>query len=317
MHVGITSRAQHVSEGESTLSEIGFSRIQQHTIASASKAIHEALDSIGYTFPRECSSIVIKPNLCYYWDYSTGETTDPRFVAAVIQTVRERISANVNISVAEADASAMKCEHAFRMLGYEKLAADHNIKLVNLSEDKSDPAKVVVGKRSFNLMIPRTISNADLRINIPKIKYSFQNIKLTCALKNIFGCNPYPKKFTYHPILEEAIVAVNKAMKFDLCLIDGNLVSGIKPQRLGLVMASRDPVAIDAAAARIAGIRPKSIKYLRIAHKEGLGDLNFIGKGMSMSYFEKRYPRRNLNKKVMGLAYRVVLRVGLGKRLGL
>ena len=107
-------------------------------------------------------------------------------------------------------------------------------------------------------MVPRVIRDADLKINIPKIKYTFEKIKLTCALKNIFGCNPYPKKFKYHSKIEEAIVALNKAMKFDLCIIDGNIISGAKPRKIGLVMASKDPVAIDAAAAKIAGINPKT-----------------------------------------------------------
>ena len=42
------------------------------------------------------------------------------------------------------------------------------------------------------------VQEADLKINVCKIKYSLESIKITCALKNVFGCNPYPKKFKYH-----------------------------------------------------------------------------------------------------------------------
>ena len=45
-------------------------------------------------------------------------------------------------------------------------------------------------------------------------------------------------------------------MKFDLCLIDNNIAAGIQPRKLGLVMASQDPVAIDVAAAKIAWLNP-------------------------------------------------------------
>jgi hypothetical protein len=38
--------------------------------------------------------------------------------------------------------------------------------------------------------------------------------------------------------------ALNKAMKFDLNLIDNNIASGIAPRKLGLIMASTDPVAL-------------------------------------------------------------------------
>ena len=280
------------------------------------RRIEDSLDLINYKFQKNIKKVVIKPNMCYYWDYSTGQTTDPRFIAALIDLIREKTSSS-EISIVESDASAMKCKHVFGMLGYEKLSKDYNVKLVNLSEDKYDVAQVTVGGQCFNLIVPRTIRDADLRINVPKIKYTMEEIKITCALKNIFGCNPYPRKFRYHPRLGEVIVASNKAMKFDLCIIDGNIVSGIQPCRLGLVMASKDPVAIDTAAAKMAGVNPKRIKYLQLAEKEGLGNTSFIPRGIPPSYFNRRYPRKDMTKKVMGKAYGLVMRLGLSKKLGL
>lgn len=281
------------------------------------KAIEDSLSLLDYQFEKSIRNVVIKPNMCYYWDYTTGDTTDPKFVAALIDLIREKIATKVNISIVESDASAMKCKYAFKMLDYEKLANDYSVKLVNLSEDQCSKRQVTAGTQSFNIMIPQTIQKADLKINVPKIKYTMEKIKITCALKNIFGCNPYPKKFKYHSRLGEAIVAINKAMKFDLCIIDGNIVSGIQPRRLGLVMASKDPVAIDVAAAEIAGINSKRIEYLQLANKEGLGKASFIPKGLPISYFKAGYPKKNIKKKLMSQAYRLVTHVGLGKRLGL
>jgi len=255
--------------------------------------------------------------LCYYWDYSTGQTTDPKFVAALIDVLREQISLDINISIVESDASAMKCKYAFKMLSYEELAQDYNVKLINLSKDESNTVEATAGGQSFRFMIPQTIQNADLKINVPKIKYTMEPIKLTCALKNIFGCNPYPKKFKYHPRLGETIVAINKAMKFNLHIIDGIIVSGIQPRRLGLVMASTDPVAIDTAAAKIAGLNPKTIKYLHLARKEGLGNTTFIPKGEPLEYFKFQYPKKNLKAKLLSKAYTVAVQTGLSKKLGL
>ena len=299
------------------MSLVSFVKVQKNTMNSLKQAMLGSLDLIGYSLRKETKNIVIKPNMCYYWDYTTGQTTDPKFVASIIDLIREKISPDTNISIVESDASAMKCKYAFKMLGYEKLFQNSDVNLVNLSEDKCDDVEVTVGNQSFRLMVPWTIRNADLKINIPKIKYTFEKIKLTCALKNIFGCNPYPKKFKYHSKIEEAIVALNKAMKFDLCVIDGNIVSGAKPRRIGLVMASKDPVAIDAAAAKIAGINPKTIKYLSLAAKEGLGHTNFIQKGMPLDYFKVRYPRKDIQKKLMGKAYGFIVTMGQDKRIGL
>lgn len=296
------------------MSLVSFVKIGQKQLR---QAILDSLDLIHFSFLPNLENVVIKPNMCYYWDYSTGQTTDPRFVGALIDVIRNKTSPNVEISVVESDASAMKCKHIFRMLGYEKMSKDYNVKLINLSEDKYDVAQVTVGGQSFNLMVPRTIRDADLRINVPKIKYTLEEIKITCALKNIFGCNPYPKKSRYHPRLGEVIVATNKAMRFDLCVIDGNIVSGIQPRRLGLIMASNDHVAIDSAAAKMAGVNPKRIKYLRLAEKEGLGNMSFVPRGTPPSYFNRRYPRKGVTKKMMGKAYGLMTRLGLGKRLGL
>lgn len=297
------------------MSLVSFVKVEKE--AEIKKGILDALDLIQYKLPTNIKSVVIKPNMCYYWDYTTGQTTDPKFVAALIDLIREKISPDTDISIVESDASAMKCKYTFKMLGYEKLSQNRDVKLVNLSEDKCDDVEVTVGNQSFRLTVPWTIRDANLKINIPKIKYTFEKIKLTCALKNIFGCNPYPKKFKYHSKIEEAIVALNKAMKFDLCIIDGNVVSGAKPRKIGLVMASKDPVAIDAAAAKIAGINPKTIKYLQLAAKEGIGHTNFIQKGIPLDYFKARYPRKGIQKKLMGKAYGLIVTMGLSKRLGL
>jgi len=281
------------------------------------KAITDSLRLISYDFPSNLRNIVIKPNMCYYWDYSTGYTTDPRFIASLIDMLREQISPKVHISIVESDASAMKCRYAFKMLGYENLARLYKVSLVNLSEAKSEKVTTYVGDHSFNLRVPEIIKNADLKINVPKIKYTLQGIKITCALKNIFGCNPYPQKFIYHPKLEDFIVAVNKVMKFDLCVLDGNIVFGVQTQRLGLVMASADPVALDSVAAYIAGVNPKSVKYLQLAKKEAIGKTSFIPRGVDWKYFQVRYPKRGIKSRLNSSGFDIIARLHLESRLGL
>ena len=82
-------------------------------------------------------------------------------------------------------------------------------------------------------------------------------------------------------------------------------------------MASLDPVAIDAAAARIAWLNPNKIKYFQVAEKEGIGKRTFVPKGMSLDYFRALYPKRTFKMKMKARAYKLVVRAGLGKRLGL
>ena len=260
---------------------------------SLQEGIEKSLKLIDFRFNPKVQKIAIKPNLCYYWDYSTGETTDPIFVSALIDVLRKRISPSVEISVVESDASAMKCKYAFRMLGYEKMTKKKGCKLVNLTNDQAEKVKANVGNKTHLFSLPKTIANADLFINVPKIKYMV-GCKLTCALKNIYGCNPYPQKYRYHKRLDETIVSLNKVIKIDLCIIDGIIVKGITTLKLGLIMTSTDPVAIDAAASEITGIDPHSVKYIKLASKEGIGNINFTPKGEPIGHFKKLYPRKNM-----------------------
>jgi len=292
------------------MSSISFVRCQENALGSIKQAILESLSLIGYSFPSEIERVVIKPNMCYYWDYSTGQTTDPKFVAALIDLLREKISADVKISVVESDASAMKCRYAFPLLGYEKLAEEYGVDLVNLSEDESEPVKVSVKGFDFDFSIPRTIRAADLRINVPKIKYMAQ-VRVSAAMKNLFGCNPMELKYKLHPKLDEAIVALNKIMKFDLHILDGLMLFGAFSRRLNLVMASEDPVAFDAAAIQIAGENPRKIRYIGLAEKEGLGTARYVAKGLDTVKLGKEYPRRTFKSKFIAFAYNTGVKVGI------
>jgi uncharacterized protein (DUF362 family) len=296
------------------MSLVALSKIEKNNVK---KAIYDSLNLLSYGLAKNIRKVVIKINACYYYDYTTGQTTSPRFVAGLIEMLRERTSSNVDIALVESDASAMKCKYAFKFLGYEKLAKDYDVRLVNLSEEKGENVTVKCDNLTHQFVVPNIIRDADLRINIPKIKYAGQGIEFTCALKNIYGCNPYPLKYKYHPKLGNVIVALNKVMRFDLCLIDGDIVSGIAPKRLGLVVASEDPVAIDVAASKIAGLNPAKIKYLKLASREGLGSLDYSIRGEPLEQYRALYPKKNLEKKLMGFGYVCVVRLGLAKRLGL
>ena len=274
------------------------------------QTVLEAMNLIGYPLPNNIEYVIVKPNMCYYWDYSTGQTTNPKFVAALIDVIRDQTSPDVDISIVESDASAMRCKYAFKILGYEKMAQKYDVKLVNLSQEKGEKVKVSIEGQCFNFTLPQTIQKADLRINIPKIKY-MMHTKISCALKNIFGCNPNAEKFKYHPKLDETIVALNKVMKFDLCVLDGIIVAGSLPRKLGLIMASQDPVSMDVAVAKIVGINPSSVRHIVLASREGLGNVSFIPKGVDPKFFRERYPRRKPLSGVMYSAYRLFFKMGL------
>jgi len=289
------------------LSLVSFVCAKDSGYEALKESIEKSLELINFSPKRKIQRVVVKPNMAYYLHPSTGEITDPYFVGILIDALREKFAKDCEIFVVESDATAMKCKHAFKMHGYDKLSREKGFRLVNLSEERSKIIDIEVNKAKFKFYVPELFYNADLVVNVPKPKY-MMDVKITCALKNMFGCNAYPRKFVYHRALNEAIVAINKLIKTDLVVVDGLTVSGKYTKKLNLVMSSMDPVALDAAASRIMGINPESVKQIVLASREGLGSLDFSPIG-DFSYAERNFPKKKLKDNLREAIASVYLRV--------
>jgi uncharacterized protein (DUF362 family) len=253
-------------------------------------SVSQVLDLIGFRPSASVKTVVVKPNLCYYWDASTGYTTDPRVVSGIIDYVREKFG-DVEIKVAEADASAMRTKYAFPVLGYYGLAKEKNVELFNLSNDVLLDKTVEVNGRKISFKVPETLTKCDLFINVPKLKI-MRATKITCAMKNIFGANGVVRKMTYHHLLDEAIVGMNMMVRPHLTVVDGLVGLGKFPKRIGLIMASTDCFSVDWVASKIMGYKPSSVRFLKLAIKEGLGTPNEVKTcGEKVQDFAEIFPR--------------------------
>lgn len=257
-------------------------------------SIRKVLDLIDFKMKKPIRTVTIKVNLCYYWNAATGHTTDPLLVTAIVDYVRERCGNDIDIKVVEADATAMRTKYAFLILGYEKWAKEKNVELFNLSNDALTEKEVQVNDRTIKFKIPMTLMKSDLFINIPKLK-THTLTRITCALKNIFGCIGSHRKVVYHPFLNETIVGVNKILHPHLTIVDGLYALSRFPVKLNLIMASVDPFSIDWIASQIMGYNPSKIGFLKVALKEKLGDPDSIlTLGESLNTFRKIFPKENL-----------------------
>lgn len=256
-------------------------------------SVSQVLDLIGFKPSASVKTVVVKPNLCYYWDASTGYTTDPRVVSGIIDYVREKFG-DVDIKVAEADASAMRTKYAFPVLGYDALAKEKHVELFNLSSGNLLDETVQVNGREISFKVPALLKKCDLFVNVPKLKI-MRATKITCAMKNIFGCIGLPRKVVYHKFLNEAIVGINKILRPHLTIVDGLIALGHSPAKLNLLMASVDPFSIDWIASQIMGYRPSGVKFLGMSVKERVGDPKGIFTcGENVSEFAKLFPKEGL-----------------------
>jgi len=259
----------------------------QGSLESIKGSISEALNLINFNLDGSIESVVIKPNLCYYWDAATGQTTDPQVVSGVIDFVREKCGEDVDIKVVEADASAMRTKYAFPVLGYEKLAKEKDVELFNLSNDNLEEKTVMVGQRELSFQVPQLLLNCNLFINVPKLKV-MRETKITCAMKNLFGCIGSPRKVVYHKFLDEAIVGINRLLRPHLTIVDGLVALGRFSVKLGLIMAGVDTFSIDWVASQILGYKPSKVRFLKIAMKNGIGNPKGITtRGASVAEFKK------------------------------
>lgn len=254
-------------------------------------AVERAIDDLNYNFS-SIETVLIKPNLCYYWTASTGETTDGRIISSIIKYLRKRVGANVKITVAEADASAMRTKYAFSILGYDELCQRNSVELKNLSEGKISDFKVKVGKQEITLPFHEDLQNTDLIVNVPKLKtHNFTG--MTCALKNMFGAIAKPRKYSYHKNIEHVIAAANKVVNSDITVVDGLIVRGSVPKRLGVIMAGDNALSTDWIAARAMSFNPKKVPHLSLAAREKIGDtenIKVIEDGIRLSDVIKNFP---------------------------
>jgi uncharacterized protein (DUF362 family) len=258
--------------------------------ANLTDAIAKAVKLSGFKFKKEINKIAIKTNTCYYWKSTTGETTDPKFIEAVIDYLRMGTN-NLKISVVESDATAMRANHAFKALGYEKLAKK-NVELINLSEQPLIDVPNNTNPLFEKIKIPKILTDVDLFISVPKLKLH-SLVKITCALKNQFGCIPFQRKVVFHNHIHKTIAFINKLVSPDLFIVDGTIVNGKTPKKLDLVMASSDPVAVDMVAAKIAGLNGKRLKFIQESEKIGVGTTKFHCVGDKLEHFANEFPQKS------------------------
>jgi uncharacterized protein (DUF362 family) len=129
------------------------------------------------------------------------------------------------------------------------------------------------------IWIPKFLVGKNI-IHLPTVKtHVFTTI--TGAMKNAFGGLLHFRRHWTHGVIHETLVDLLRIQK-DIhpgvfAVTDGSFCGdgpgprAIRPHVKGYMLASADQVAIDAISAKLMGFDPMSIKFIRLAHEEGLG----------------------------------------------
>lgn len=249
--------------------------------------LRDSLEILGFEVS-DNDRIVIKPNLCDFRPAWEGGTTDPRIVEAFIKIIREK--ASPEITVVESDHAVATADEEFERMGYTEMAQRLGVNLLNLSNDKRFDV-ALEGHYFETLKSTETLLRATKIISIAKLKTHSQQ-KITCNMKNLFGLLPEKYKSKYHPFMSEVLVDLAEFYK-PFCIVDGIVgMEGSGPsdgerKEAGVIIVGSNPVAVDAAAARLMGFNPGSIPNLNYAKKMKIGTIHpqIIGDN-SVSKFE-------------------------------
>ena len=226
--------------------------------------------------------VLIKPNLVEY-SLQRPVTTDVNLVKALVRFLRERGAREVII--AEGPGHRRDTEAVWKKAGYSDLKNECAVPLIDLNYDDLKVVKMVSYKDSLikHLYLPKTVLSADLIISVPKMK-THHWVGLTLSMKNMIGIVPgikygWPKNIIHWNGIENSIVEINATIPTQYTIVDG--VIGMEgdgpimgsPKKVGALIMGDNALAVDSTSARIMGLVPERIGYIKTAHKNGLGAL--------------------------------------------
>lgn len=158
------------------------------------------------------------------------------------------------------------------------------------------------GKIIKNLTVMELLQEVDAVISVAKLKTHGMTL-YTGAVKNLFGVIPGMTKAEYHLRMNrvedftEALVDICQYVKPVLSIMDG--VVGMEgdgpsagtPRKIGAILASNSPYALDVVCASLVGISPERVPTIQRAVERGLcsyslDDIRLLGDSFGELYID-------------------------------
>jgi uncharacterized protein (DUF362 family) len=223
----------------------------------------------------EQQTVLIKPNLVE--DLDPPITTHVDLVEALVDYIQHH-HPKIQIIVGEGT-GALEYDtfHCFEQLGYLKL--HDRVQLLDLNVEPCRRLASAACNRWPEIYLPELLFDCFL-ISVPVLK-AHSLCRVTLTMKNMMGCAPpahYQRggawgKSSFHMKLDEAIFDLNRYRTPDFTVIDA-AVGMAKAHLWGptcsppvrKIVASYDPVAVDACGTALLGKSWKDIGHIRMAN---------------------------------------------------
>jgi uncharacterized protein (DUF362 family) len=158
----------------------------------------------------------------------------------------------------------------------EAALCEPEIEFVDLNRDELRQIRLKANYSGLHtLWLPRTVLASDVVVSMPKVK-THHWAGVTLSLKNMFGVVPgmkygWPKNVLHWSGIHESILDICATVPVHFVIADGVIamegngpLQG-SPRHLGKIVLSDDPVGADATCARLMGLDPARVQYIRMA----------------------------------------------------
>ncbi|MBI2823565.1 MAG: DUF362 domain-containing protein [Planctomycetia bacterium] len=221
--------------------------------------------------------VLLKPNLVEPSRRLPHMTTHPAVVIAAAEVFR---GFGARVTVGEAPGHVRDTQMALAESGLGEALASARFEFDDLNYD--DLAWVPNAGRASPLdgfYFPASVVEADLIVSIPKLK-THHWVGMTASMKNLYGVLPgiqygWPKNVLHHAGIPQTVFDINASLAKSIAIVDGiECMEGDgpilgSPKPLGLLAIGLNPTAVDATCARIMGLEPRRISYLKLAKRLG------------------------------------------------
>jgi len=242
-------------------------------------------------------TVIIKPNIVVAQPPETASDTDPRVCKVIADMVKELGAKPI---IGEASSIGVVTEEAIQKAGYGKLR-EAGYQVVDFTKAETVKVPIPRGKKMKEVVLPKMVLDADVLIDVPKMKTHDQT-EVTLSLKNMKGILQDKGKRSLHHTygIFDGVADICTVVKPALSVVDGIIaMEGLGPMagdvvEMGLIIAGKDIVAVDAVTAKIMGFEASEHGCIAAAEAQGIGvgDLDKIEVvGEAIASVERRFKR--------------------------
>ncbi len=226
-------------------------------------------------FVKKGQTVVVKPNIGWNAPPERAANTNPRLVRRIIEHCLQAGAKEVYVFDHTCDA----WRDSYRNSGIEQAVKEAGGKIApGHSESYFQTVAIAKGRRLREAKEHELILQSDVLINAPVLK-SHGGAKLTVAMKNLMGI-VWDRGEWHSSNLHQCIADFATYRRPDLNVVDAyNVLQRHGPRGVSTAdvanmrsqLLSTDLVTVDAAAAKLFGVDPDTVDYIRIAGEMGIG----------------------------------------------